>query len=307
MEQCKICQGNAEEHKHFWLHHKIKIADYYEKYYGKIDLFTGQPLLFKTREQYFSSDFNSRENLKEYLKSVPPERTRQYCINLFKARKTYRNLVYSPTQVELRSVIAPPVNFINKYFNEGYLNFCENLGFKNRFLVNLEPKLTAREDLMLREIWIDTREKTPLFFNNSKLKTLNFGDYCLEDPKSAGNVYIERKNISDFIGTFGKDIERFENELTRAAENNGYIVVLVEEDLAKALRFNTLPHVSKKIKVTPEFIFHNVRNLLQKFTNCQFLFVPNRQEASRMLKKVLFSGGICKNFDLQFAYDMQYI
>ena len=80
---------------------------------------------------------------------------------------------------------------------------------------------------------------------------------------------------------------------------------MVEEKLTSALSFQYLPHISKKIKATPEYIFHNVRELLQSYDNLQFLFVDGRAEMTRIIESIFASNCFYKKIDLQLAYDMK--
>ena len=114
-----------------------------------------------------------------------------------------------------------------------------------------------------------------------------------------------RKSLPDFIGTMSAGYERFNNEIERAVEEEAYLVVLVEETLARASSFQFLPYISKKIKATPEFIFHRVRSLIQKYPNVQFLFVNGRKESSRVMEKIFTSECVFKQIDLQLAYDLK--
>ena len=45
------------------------------------------------------------------------------------------------------------------------------------------------------------------------------------------NTYIERKSITDFIGTMSGGYERFKREVERAREQDAKLIVLVEESL----------------------------------------------------------------------------
>jgi hypothetical protein len=58
-------------------------------------------------------------------------------------------------------------------------------------------------------------------------------------------------------------------------------------------------------RVTPDFIFHNVRDLIQQYPHIQFLFVDGRQECVRIVKKLLLSDVLKDKFDLQLAYDLK--
>ena len=99
--------------------------------------------------------------------------------------------------------------------------------------------------------------------------------------------------------------ERFIKEIERAQDADAYLVVLVEDSLTHAMSFPYLPHISKKIKATPEFIFHRVRNLIQKYPHIQFLFVNGRVEASRVIERIFTCGCAYKKVDLQYAYDLK--
>ena len=95
------------------------------------------------------------------------------------------------------------------------------------------------------------------------------------------------------------------DKIIRAKEIEANLIVLVEDTLNHATNFKYLPYISKKIKVTPEYIFHNVRYLIQKYPHVQFLFVKGREESKRVVKKIFFSGCSYKNIDLQYAYDLK--
>ena len=135
---------------------------------------------------------------------------------------------------------------------------------------------------------------------------MKFGDYCLNDKEKTNNTYIERKSVPDLIGTLSSGLERFKNEINRAAEEDAYMVILVERKLEDCLAFNRLKHVYKKnTRVTPDFIFHNVRDLIQEFSHIQFLFVNGRDECIRIVKKLLLSDVLDEKHDLQLAYDLK--
>jgi hypothetical protein len=137
-----------------------------------------------------------------------------------------------------------------------------------------------------------------------EIKTLSFGDYSCSNENC--NCYIERKSLSDFISTLSvKNFDRFKNEIEKAQKNNSYLIVIVEEKLASALSFQYLPHISKKIKATPEYIFHNVRSLIQEYSNLQFLFVDGRNEMKRAIESIFASKCFYNKVDLQLAYDMK--
>ena len=69
-----ICKVDGKEFKdekslHLSLRgYGLNKEKYYHTYYPKKDLLTGETLNFKTKEQYFNSDFNDKNNMKKWLK-----------------------------------------------------------------------------------------------------------------------------------------------------------------------------------------------------------------------------------------------
>ena len=306
-----ICKVDGKEFKdekslHLALRgYGLNKEKYYHTYYPKKDLLTGDTINFKTKEQYFNSDFNDKNNMKKWLKEQPLEKAQEYTKQLLAKRKEDKKLTYSPCQIELRTIMAPSVISYNKLFND-YYDVCSSIGLENKFIHpkniihQFKNKLNSRDT-----IYVDTREQNWLKFNIPfEIKTLPYGDYtCSNDNCSC---FIERKSLSDFISTLSVgNLERFKNEITRAKKDNAYLIVIVEEKLSNALSFQYLPHISKKIKATPEFIFHNVRQLLQEFDNLQFVFVDGREEMKRTIESILASKCFYKKVDLQLAYDMK--
>ena len=314
MVECSVCQKEFEGDKNLHLHikaHKLSIGDYYHTQFPRHDLHTKELIKFKNKEQYFSADFNNKRNLKSWLKEASMEKAKKYCKGLLTKRKREKNLEYTPTEVELRTLLVPPIHYYQIIFGD-YYKLCEEIGFKNKLSQVPAKKI---EGLKFKEefdedhvIYIDSREQNPLQIKDfpTEVKGLKFGDYCLNDRKKTGNCYVERKSVPDLIGTMSSGLERFEKEIERAAEENAYLVILVERKLEECLAFNRLPYVYKKnTRVTPDFIFHNVRNLLQKFPHIQFLFVNGRKECVRIVKKLLFRKILRVKFDLQIAYDLK--
>jgi hypothetical protein len=306
-----ICKVDGKEFKdekslHLALRgYGLNKEKYYHTYYPKKDLLTGDTINFKTKEQYFNSDFNDKNNMKKWLKEQPLEKAQEYTKQLLAKRKEDKKLTYSPCQVELRTIMAPSIISYNKLFND-YYDVCSSIGLENKFIHpsniihQFKNKLNSKDT-----IYVDTREQNWLKFNIPfEIKTLQYGDYtCSNDNCSC---FIERKSLSDFISTLSVgNLERFKNEITKAKKDNAYLVVVVEEKLSNALSFQYLPHISKKIKATPEFIFHNVRQLLQEFDNLQFVFVDGREEMKRCIESILASKCFYKKVDLQLAYDMK--
>tara|TARA_Y100000004_G_scaffold188413_1_gene242484 strand:- start:2360 stop:3313 length:954 start_codon:yes stop_codon:yes gene_type:complete len=315
MVNCKICDKEFSDdtslHRHLRAH-SIRKVEYYQTHFPRYDLHTGDIIKFKSKEQYFSSDFNSRLSLKHWLKKQDPEKSKKYCHKILQDRVEKKSITYCPSQVELRTIMSPPTQYYDVLFGNFYdyckENFKLNSKFKKISNILFENNIWKIKSKFQEPIvYVDTREQMPLKFKECEIrvKTLPFGDYCFFDNEHTHNCYVERKSIKDFIGTLSGGFERFEREIIRCQEADGYLVVLVERNLNECMAFKKLPYVSKKVRATPEYIFSNVRTLIQKYPHLQFLFVNGRKESVRVIEKMFFNGTDYKNYDLQLAYDLK--
>ena len=78
---CKIDGEKFETEKQLHMHlrkHKMRMAEYYQKYYPRRDLLTGDLIKFKNKAHYFANYFNSRPNMKKYLESASQEDARKF-------------------------------------------------------------------------------------------------------------------------------------------------------------------------------------------------------------------------------------
>ncbi len=305
VETCLICNEVVDTEKHFWSSHKIRQQDYYLKYYNKKDLWSNEPIPFKTKDQYLSTDFLTRTNLKKFLDGHSNPEAREYCLQYLKARKEHKGLIYIPTQVELRSIIYPNWSYLNQLFEHKFHAECLKLGLAPRFANCYEEKdfHAETEAHIYESVIIDTREQQPLKLPKFSKNKLDFGDYALTHPEKNKFSYIERKSLGDLVTTVGSSFERFVKEFERAEIAGAYLFVLIEEKITNCLNFNHLPWVSKKIRFTPEYIFHNIRTIIQQFPKSQFLFVDGRVEAKRVALKLLYSNGEYQQVDCQWLYD----
>ena len=310
---CQICEQEFETGKSLHLHlkkHKIRIVEYYQTHYPRHDLHDGNIIKFKNKDQYFSTDFNSKTNLRLWLKEQPKEESQKYLRNFLIKRIEKKHLVYSPTQVELRSLMAAPVQYYNELFGN-YYELCEELGLENKYKPFNEivsgPEWAKSEYM----IYIDTREQKPLKFTRPmQVRKLDYGDYAFGSESKLHDCYIERKSLADFVGTLSGGFDRFSREVERSVDAGDYLVVLVESKMSNATSFQFLrkshdkSRVYKNVRATPEFIMHNMRKIMQEYPKVQFLFVDGRKEAARVMEKIFTSGGAHKQIDLQLAYDL---
>jgi len=305
---CKIDGKEFKDEKSLHLalrSYGLNKEKYYHKYYPKTDLYSGEIINFKSKDQYFNNDFNDKNNMKKWLKERSLEEAQEYCKNILIKRKSEKNLIYAPTQIELRTIMSPSIIYYNKIFDD-YYGLCASVGLENKFIHPDNVSNQFKNSLDFKDIvYVDTREQNWLKFDIPfEIKTLKYGDYACSSDNC--NCYIERKSLSDFISTLSTgNLERFNNEILRAKKDGGYLIVIVEETLLNALSFQYLPHISKKIKVTPEFIFHNVRQLIQEHNNLQFLFVDGREKMKKVIESIFASKCFYKKIDLQLAYDMK--
>ena len=135
MVKCEECKQEFETDKQLHAHlkkHSLRVVEYYQKYFPRYDLYDKKIIKFKNKDQYFRDDFNTITNLKKWLKDKPMEESKAYCQNILTKRKHSKNIKYSPTQVELRTIQSPPIQYYNKIFFD-YYGLCEKIGFKNKY------------------------------------------------------------------------------------------------------------------------------------------------------------------------------
>lgn len=280
-------------HSHIARRLKTKLVDYYAKYYPRHDLLTGQPIIFKNKEFYMHTLFNTRENLVEYLKRNKDENVVR---EILKLRKEAKGLKYAPSTVEARTSILPTPVLVNR-LGFDYNNICDSVGLEPRY----DYHATLATDDSNLSVLVDTREQKPLNLNaDVTISKLDFGDYTSTSHYTG--VFVERKSLPDLCGTLSAGYERFQRELARAKDMSAYVVVCVEENL------NHLALVGKtantaQIKASPDFLGVRIRALCQDFDNVQFLFLDGRVQMTEIVEKILRLTNNVRRLDLQFYYD----
>lgn len=294
---------SEKDFKAFCRENKITIKEYFEKYYPKKDLYTGEKLDFKDASSYFSVNFSDKRNMVKWLNSISKEESEKYIIDCLNKRAKEKEWLFFPCQVETRSTkVIPALNITDYCKNE---KIYSETKLKKRFIYpeKIEYKFVNLENLI---IGYDTREQKSIIFKNTEMvqSKLNFGDYVpLSEPYFC-NVFFERKSISDLWGTVSKGYERFCRELERAKEQDAYIVVVVDYLFSKAMSYN---YNKKFSKASSEFIFSRIRDILQKYENVQFVFSGDRKRSPELIKKIILMGENAKIYDLQYLLDMKEI
>ncbi len=294
---CKICNQDINERSHFWKNHKIKEKDYFEQYFPRLDLYNQEKIQFKSEDSYFLTDFNTKPNLKKYIESISKPEALNYLKNWLIRRKNTKDLKYSLSEFELKTLLYPSISYINKYFGAGsYEKICLESGLLIKYDLNYCPQTKQNEEL---EYIVDTREQSVLPIKNFQVKCLNYGDYTIE--KNNG-IFIERKSLSDAISTLSGGYERFQKEIERCRSNNDYLIILIEEKFSNFQSFQYMPHIHSKCNW--EFISHRVRELCYKYPlNIQFLCSNGRVEAVRVIEKIFQLKDKLRELDLQYLYN----
>lgn len=251
--------------------------------------------------------FTNQADFINWIKNAPKDEARIYMKEWLEKRRDEKRICFALSQVELRSLKMPGVNYLNKLFGD-YYKVCSELHFINKYQqfsgwgdkIKLDKK---------RIVNCDTREQNLVSFTNIKpvIKKLDYGDYSFSDAEWTGKTVIERKSPSDFIGTLFNGYERFTREIERAKEDNAFLVVLVESSLANMIDYRRRGVVHYKVRIPPELIFHNTRRLIQLYPKIQFLFIESHEESSIIIEKLFSLGEQIQKYDLQYLYDLRLI
>lgn len=303
----------AALHKH--IRPLMKQETYYSLHEARYDLASGEPIPFKTVDQYLSQDFLDKDSIKRYIKEQPAK-AREWAISWLRRRKEEKGLVYAPSQVELRSLQCPTMFYYDHV--GGYYAITRQLGFSDRY-TGQYPEITHTISGVIQ----DTREQRPIKLGvKTTVAKVEYGDYAAIPDKG---VYIERKSLNDFVGTLNRRVntrvkkddsvtldtafDRFDRELARAAANGHYIVMLVECTITGAQEYDDeqSEHYDRSLsrsKAGVAHVFKNLRDLLVKYPlSFQAVFADGRDEAARIALKVFGMGEQVRRVDLQHALE----
>ena len=287
--------SNEELHRHL---RKFKIAQaaYYEQFFSRFDMLTGEKIKFKSFEQYFSTRFANKINMKKWFKENP-DKNLAVAIEMLKERMEKKGLTIAPMEVELVSSGLPSINFYE--LKSGYEKICDDLGMNCLYDYSVDTAVFRDEKL---NIVVDTRESKPFKFKNHNIieNKLDFGDYAIWGKENG--VVVERKSLQDLIGSFVSNFDRVDREFARAKEKHAYLIVVCEESLNTALSFNHIPYIRRYTKLRPEVLFHNIRELIQKYS-FQFVFCDGVDKAREATEKIFQYDGDIKKLDIQYVMD----
>lgn len=298
-----ICHIDGSEHPDIASLHallkrfRIKQEAYWHEFLPRRNRLTGDLIPYKDYDQYMTQEFATKHELKTWIKMRPDE-AREWAIDWLKARKTEKNLVYAPSQAELRTLMCPSMPYYDSI--GGYYEITRALGYLDRY--GAAP-LTFAALPADATIICDSREQNPLkLAAPTVVAKVDAGDYALAAPYDQG-IYIERKSLADFAGTMSKGNARFRRELDRARTKGHYIVMLVESSITDAQGLNHLPQ-TRHVKASASFILKQMRDLLADYPlTLQVVFVDGRIEAAQKALRILMLGQQVKTVDLQDRYE----
>jgi hypothetical protein len=300
--KCKICGAEFKTERSLHTHikaHGILLSEYYITYYPRYNLYTGELIPFKNKEQYFNTFFSNNIELEKWAATAEHEHVQQILLLMLKNRIISKNLKYAPNHLELKLLELPEIKIYKEFFGS-YNEACRRLQVEPLLNKSIKSKfLKENKNLNELEILIDTREQQPLTFKNSILQKLDFGDYTAAGEMYS-RTYIDRKSETDFKSTMTVGYDRFCNEMDRCVSFDSFMYIVVESSIEKIIRNNN--YGAHKSNLT--FVWHQMRLISHNFAkNCQFIFSGGRKRSENLIKLLLHAGPEMWNSDIQYYID----
>ncbi len=293
--KCKECgeEFNSEKALHAHIKkHGFYVADYYVEHYPRFNKLNGNPIQFKNKDQYFSTDFANVSQMRKWCEESNGSEVKNYILKTLAERVRLKGWQYAPGHVELYKTKMPDINIYKKYCG-GYNKACAEIGIEPLFKRPMPQKFYDNFDV---KVFVDTREQKPLYFKDSESLKLDFGDYTLAG-KDFTNTFVDRKSATDFIGTFGQGFERFKREMKRCVELDSYMYVVVEKSI-ESIYSDYFP--GKKTS-TLNWALSNMVKLQHEFPRrCQFVFTRCRAQSEMLIPKLLALGKDLWETDIQY-------
>jgi hypothetical protein len=259
----------------------------------------GELIIYKNYQHYHQSDFNSRASFSDWLsKNYSSPQVEEYCASKVKERMTKKMVTTLPSHFELKSLFLPSCYGFEKIYGSllGFEKGMKVHGINLKYRYSEEPVFHNG----LIKIYIDTREQAPLYFENSEKMKLAVGDYSPSE-NFYSDVYIDRKSLPDLAGTLAAGRLRVEKEI-QLAQSLGFYLIFVIEDSYEAIR-NYSNRNSFSSKMNGEHIFHEIRDLMSKYDNIQFVTTGTRTAARRVIENIFRLKEQAKVLDLEFLKD----
>jgi len=300
--KCKICGSEFKTERSLHTHikaHGILLSEYYITYYPRYNLYTGELIPFKNKKQYFSTYFSNSEEIEKWLATADQKQAQKILLKILEDRIISKDLQYAPNHLELKLLDLPEIKIYKKYFGS-YNEACRRLQVEPLLNKSIKSKfLHPDKNLKDIEILIDTREQTPLKFENSKSHKLDFGDYTASG-ENYNKTYIDRKSETDFKSTMTVGFDRFKKELDRARKFDSFLYVVTESSIDRIINNNSFG--AHKSNLT--FVWHQMRVLSHEYAkNCQFIFSGGRNRSENLIPILLNAGEGMWHSDVQFYID----
>ena len=300
MIECKICKEQFVNDKSFHAHlkkHGMYQGEYYCKYYPRLSLYYKKPIPFVNKIKYFNTEFINFDEFLEWDKNENQEIVKQKYIEILQKRMKAKDYLFAPFYNELKSLNLPTIDLFKKHCGS-YNSVCKILDKEPLFNKPL-PKDFSKVYLKNEMILVDTREQDPLEFPNTKIEKLFVGDYLM-NAQEYNYTFIDRKSENDFLGTLASGVDRFEREVQRTVELEGYLFVVIETTIDSIIN----NHKKFKRKTNLEYVFHNLRNLTHKYPrHLQFIFTGSRKKSIDLIPRLLYFGKDLWQVDLQYFLD----
>lgn len=297
------CDDKDEFVKHVKSQHGLKIDQYLKLNLNKKDLLTKEAIEFKSFEQYLLTDFINKKNMLAWLKAERDGLAKEFLLYKIIAHSDLKSVCSFPSSSEIRTISYLPSIKTYQFFFEDLNKFIDSTGLNRRY--NYNKNELNFNFIYKKNITIDTREQKPIKLKNFDIinEKLDFGDYSCDRL-----LAVERKSLSDLVSTLSSGFERFNREIERAKEADGYIVVVTECDINKFLSFS-YSRTGKFAKASTDFIFHRFREICKNFPNhVQFCFSGGRKESSDLIPKILsLDKGVAKTLDFQYLIEHKFI
>ena len=116
--KCKECGEEFSSEKSLHAHikkHGFYVADYYVKHYPRFNKLNGNPIQFKNKEQYFSTDFSNRNQMRKWCEESDKSEVRNYILKTLAERIRLKEWKYAPNHLELYKTKLPDINIYKKH------------------------------------------------------------------------------------------------------------------------------------------------------------------------------------------------
>ena len=166
------------------------MVEYYQTHEPRYDLLTGELINFKNKDYYFSNDFNNKISMKKWLKEQTPDAQKDYLKKLLSQRKEKHNLIYAPTEVELRSITSPPIPYYHSLFSD-YYKLCGEIGFRKKYEYpkeELKCVINTRLSDVLQNTPNSTKESILEAIDTiNKIAGTNWSNYTISEQNRIGD------------------------------------------------------------------------------------------------------------------------